>query len=149
MNHHIDHSTLTIAFERTVAASREEVFDAWTRPEQLSQWWDPTGAKLVRCEIDLRPGGSFCFVNEGHSPPFTGTYERVEPPAKLVFEALGSIGTVVLDTVAEGTRMRVTIRCSSAEQLEHLLQVGAATNTDRTLDNLVRFAGRRRGSLAP
>lgn len=148
MNHHIDPETLTIAFERTVPASREEVFDAWTQPDQIRQWWDPTGAPLARCEIDLRPGGAFCFVNEGHSPPFTGTYERVEPPTKLVFEALGSIGTVVLDSVTDGTRMRVTIRCTSAEQLEHLLQVGIAPNTGRTLDNLVRFAAQRRRASA-
>jgi uncharacterized protein YndB with AHSA1/START domain len=76
MNATIDQQTLTIAFERQFRASREEVFDAWTRPERVADWWDPTGAHLVACEIDLRPGGAFRFANQGHSPPFAGTYSR-------------------------------------------------------------------------
>jgi uncharacterized protein YndB with AHSA1/START domain len=136
-----DRETFTIAFERRLSASREEVFDAWTRPERIAQWWDPTGARLVACEIDLRPGGAFRFVNEGHGPPFAGTYTAIERPTRLVFEALGSVGTVTLEAMGDATRMRVTIRCASKEHFEHFVQLGVATNTDRTLDNLVRHLG--------
>lgn len=135
----IDQETFTIAFERTLPASRGEVFDAWTKPEQISAWWDPTGARLAACEIDLRPGGAFRFVNDGHSPPFTGTYALIERPSRLVFEAMGSVGTVTLEAVGSVTRMSVTIRCASKEQLEQFVQMGVAPNTDRTLDNLVRY----------
>src|SRR5438477_845097 len=93
----LDRATFTITFERSLAASRDQVFDAWTKPERISQWWDPTGAPLVECAIDLRVGGAFRFVNEGHAPPFEGVYRVVERPAKLVFDALGSIGTVLLE----------------------------------------------------
>jgi uncharacterized protein YndB with AHSA1/START domain len=137
-----DRESLTIAFERRLHASREEVFDAWTRPEQVSQWWDPTGTPLVACEIDLRSGGAFRFVNEGHSPPFTGTYTTIERPSKLVFDALGSVGTVTIQAEGTMTRMRVTIRCASAEQLEQFVKLGVDTNTDRTLDNLVALLER-------
>jgi uncharacterized protein YndB with AHSA1/START domain len=137
----IDQETFTIAFERKISASREEVFDAWTRAEQIAEWWDPTGARLVACEVDLRRGGAFRFVNEGHGPPFTGTYSVIERPSRLVFDALGSLGTVTLETAGDSTRMRVTIRCASKEHLEHFVQMGVASNTDRTLDNLVRYVG--------
>lgn len=139
----IDHETFTIAFERELAAPREDVFDAWTRPERVTEWWDPTGTRLVSCEIDLRVGGAFRFVNEGHGPPFAGQYIVVERPARLVFEALGSVGTVTLQAAGTGTRMLVTIRCSSREHLAHFVELGVAAGTDRTLDNLVRFAGSR------
>jgi uncharacterized protein YndB with AHSA1/START domain len=135
----IAQETFTIAFERELSVSRAEVFDAWTKPDQIAEWWDPTGARLVTCEIDLRPGGAFRFVNVGHSPPFTGTYALIERPSRLVFEAMGSVGTVTLETTGSGTRMSVTIRCASKEQLEHFLKMGVAPNTDRTLDNLVRY----------
>ena len=135
----IDQKTFTIAFERKLPVSRAEVFDAWTKPEQIAEWWDPTGARLVTCEIDLRPGGAFRFVNDGHSPPFTGTYAVIERPSRLVFEAMGSVGTVTLETAKSGTRMSVTIRCASKEHLEHFVKLGIATGTDRTLDNLVRY----------
>lgn len=35
--------------------------------------------------------------------------------------------------------MRVAIRCASEEHLAHFVKLGVASNTDRTLDNLVRF----------
>jgi uncharacterized protein YndB with AHSA1/START domain len=137
----IDQETFTIAFERELPVSRAEVFDAWTKPEQIAEWWDPTGARLVTCEIDLRAGGAFRFVNDRHGPSFTGTYAMIERPARLVFEAMGSVGTVTLETAGSGTRMSVTIRCASKQQLEYFVKMGIAPNTDRTLDNLVRYLG--------
>ncbi len=146
----IDQKTFTIAFERELPVSRAEVFDAWTKPEQIAEWWDPTGARLVTCEIDLRPGGAFRFVNDGHGPPFTGTYAVIERPSRLVFEAMGSVGTVTLEAAGSGTRMSVTIRCASKELLEQFVTMGVAPNTDRTLDNLVRyFAASATTSAAP
>jgi uncharacterized protein YndB with AHSA1/START domain len=137
--HTIEEDTLTISFERKLRAAPQEVFDAWTLPEKISRWWDPTGAPLTSCKVDLRPGGAFEFVNAGHSPPFSGIYTVVERPTLLVFEALGSVGTVQLTRMDEGTHMRVDIRCASKDHLHHLLTMGVATGTDRTLDNLVRL----------
>jgi uncharacterized protein YndB with AHSA1/START domain len=146
----IDQETFTITFHRELPVSRAEVFDAWTKPEQIAEWWDPTGARLVTCEIDLRPGGAFRFVNDGHGPPFAGTYAVIERPSRLVFEAMGSVGTVALETAGSGTRMSVTIRCASKGQLEQFVTMGVAPNTDRTLDNLVRYiaASQKAGALS-
>lgn len=141
----IDRTTFTITFKRAFAAPREAVFDAWTIPERVSQWWDPTGTPLADCAIDLRPGGAFRFVNEsGHGPPFTGVYSVVERPARLVFEAMGAIGTVRLETEGNTTHMTVTIRCPSPDHLEQLVKLGVAAGTDRTLDNLVAHVLRSR-----
>lgn len=142
----IDRDTFVISFERKLPASREEVFDAWTRPEQIAEWWDPTGARLVECRVDLRPGGAFHFANVGHGPPFAGTYSTIERPSKLTFEALGSVGTVTLERSGDATHMRVTIRCASREHLEQFIQLGVARNTDLTLDNLVAHVGARRAA---
>jgi len=138
----VDRATHTITFQRSFAAAPAQVFEAWTQPEQLAEWWDPTGARLRACEVDLRPGGAFRFVNSGHSLPFAGEYLTVEPPGRLVFTAMGSVGTVLLAADGPSTRMTVTIRCASAEHLERFLELGVADGTDRTLDNLVAFVGR-------
>ena len=50
----IDEETFTISFERTIPVSRVEVFDAWTKPEEVTAWWDPNGVPLASCEIELR-----------------------------------------------------------------------------------------------
>src|SRR5271154_3427625 len=42
---------------REFDASRELVFQAWTDPKHLAQWWGPRGFTCPRCEIDVRPGG--------------------------------------------------------------------------------------------
>jgi uncharacterized protein YndB with AHSA1/START domain len=146
----IDHQTLTITFQRAFDAPREDVFEAWTEPEQITQWWDPTGTPLAACAVDLRPGGAFAFtMASGHAPPFAGVYRLVERPAQLVFDAMGSVGTVRLDEGQGATRMVVTIRCPSAEHLAQFLKLGVDVGTDKTLDNLVgHVAARQKAAVA-
>lgn len=139
----IDHATHTIRFTRSFDAPPALVFSAWTDAEQLRCWWDPTGEKLTICEIDLRPGGSFCFAACDHGAhPFTGTYREIDPPNRLVFEAMQSLGRVLLEGAGGGTRMIVEIECGSPEQLEQFIQMGVAKGTAQTLDNLVAFIKR-------
>lgn len=135
----LDRTTFTITFERSIAASRDQVFDAWTKPEHVTEWWDPTGAPLAECVIDPKPGGAFRFVNRDHAhgPPFAGTYRTLERPSRIVFDAMGAVGTVLLESRGATTHLTVTIRCSSAEQLEQMVKVGVDTGTNQTLDNLV------------
>lgn len=134
-----DKQTNTVSFERTLGATPDQVFNAWTQPEQVTQWWDPSGTPLASCSIDLKPKGSFRFVTVGHAPPFEGVYEVIDRPNKLEFQALGAKGTVTMRPHAMGTLMSVSIRCSSAEHFEMLLKLGVHTGTAVTLDNLVRL----------
>lgn len=137
----IDKSTFTIHFRRELGAPCDQVFAAWTEPDHIKHWWDPTGAPLSECVVDLRPGGAFKFTHRdsAHGPPFTGIYRVIERPNQLVFEALGAMGTVRLEAKHGTTQMTVSIRCASAEHLEQFLKHGVDVNTDRTFDNLVRY----------
>lgn len=138
----VDRETFTLTFQRSVPAPRERVFDAWTKPEEVTAWWDPTGTPLTACTIDLRPGGAFRFVNEGHGPPFEGVYRVVERPSKLVFDAMGAHGTVLIERRDAETLVTVTIRCASAEHFAMFLQLGVDQGTNQTLDNLVAHVGK-------
>jgi len=51
-----------IVIARTFDAPPELVFEAWTRPELLHQWWGCEGSTLTTCEVDLRPGGQWRLV---------------------------------------------------------------------------------------
>lgn len=138
----LDRASHTIRLTRSFAASPAEVFAAWTRPEHVARWWDPAGAPLAECTIDLRPGGAFRFVTRGHPEmPFAGVYREISPPDRLVFEANGATGTVALATEGGTTRLTVTIACGSAERFEQYLQHGIHHGTGRTLDNLVAYLG--------
>jgi carbon monoxide dehydrogenase subunit G len=94
----------------------------------------------------LRVGGTFTLENAGRSPPFTGVYTALERSRTIAFDAMGSSGTVSLTEDGGATRMQVTIRCGSVAQLEQLLEMGVDTNTEKTLDNLVKHVEMRRKS---
>jgi uncharacterized protein YndB with AHSA1/START domain len=73
---------------RTIEAPREEVFRAWTDPEELRRWWGPGEFRCPEAEVDLRPGGAYRLVMQptaGDPMVLAGTYREVEPPARLVY----------------------------------------------------------------
>ena len=139
----VDHEAHAIVMTRQFAAPRDYVFEAWTRPEHVTLWWDPTGHPLKECVIDLRPGGAFRFVNR-HSPDasqFVGLYREISPPDYLVFEAMGAVGRVILEEIGGKTHLTVRIECGSAALLEQYLKMGVDAGTAKTLDNLVAYVG--------
>jgi uncharacterized protein YndB with AHSA1/START domain len=136
----VDHATHTLRFERDLKASPAQVFRAWTAPEHLAQWWDAAGERLMTCEVDLRVGGAFKFVTAGHPDmPFAGTYSEITPPHRLVFQAMGAEGRVVIEVHGKGARLTVEIACGSAAMLEQYAKAGVAVGTSQTLDNLVGY----------
>ena len=92
----------------------------------------------MECSIDARVGGAFRFVTAGHAPPFQGTYEVVDRPARLGFVAMAARGLVTLAPHPRGTLMKVSITSPNAEHFEHFVKLGVHQGTSVTLDNLVR-----------
>jgi uncharacterized protein YndB with AHSA1/START domain len=139
----VDRDTHAIIMTRMFAAPREQVFEAWTRPEHVTCWWDPSGYPLAECEIDLRPGGTFRFVtrNSPAAQQFGGVYREIAPPDHLVFEAMGAVGRVILEEIGGKTRLTVRIECGSAVLLEQYLKLGIDAGTAKTLDSLVAYIG--------
>jgi uncharacterized protein YndB with AHSA1/START domain len=144
----VDRASNTIRLARDFDAPPSEIFEAWTKPEHVTCWWDAAGDPLAVCEIDLRPGGSFRFVTRGHPDlPFAGVYREIAPPGRLIFEALGSTGRVLIREADGRTQMIVEIECGSSEQLDQFLKMGVSAGTGRTLDSLVAYM-RSRASRA-
>jgi len=70
-----------IRFERHLAYSIREVWDAITSPARLADWWLPFDADIT---VDLREGGQMVFAATGDEPmEITCTILRVEPPMLL------------------------------------------------------------------
>ena len=55
-----------IVSSRVLEFSQDLVFEAWTNPNHLKNWWGPKGFKNTFEEFDLRPGGRWKFVM--HAP---------------------------------------------------------------------------------
>jgi uncharacterized protein YndB with AHSA1/START domain len=86
----------TVEFERTYNAPAGKVWQAWTDPEQLKQWWGPDNVTIPECEIDLKVGGRIYIVMQateamgeyaGTRWPMEAQITQLEPNQKLVYEA--------------------------------------------------------------
>jgi len=78
----------SVQLARTIAAPRDRVFDAWTDPEQMMQWWGRgPGMTVPAAEVDLREGGRYRIVmrGEGLDTAAVGTFLEVNPPGRLVY----------------------------------------------------------------
>jgi uncharacterized protein YndB with AHSA1/START domain len=85
----------TVEFERTYDAPVDKVWDAWTDPEKLKQWWGPNDVTIPECEVDLRVGGRIYIVMEageamgpikGTRWPMDGKFTEIEVSSKLVLD---------------------------------------------------------------
>ncbi len=73
---------------RILNAPREKVYQAWTDPEILKQWFAPQPWSTSAAQLDVRPGGASLIVMrspEGNEFPNRGVYLEVVPNERLVF----------------------------------------------------------------
>ena len=77
-----------ITVTRVISASRETVFEMWTNPKHIAQWWGPRGFTNTIEEMDVRPGGVWRFVMHGPDGvdyPNKIVYREVVRPERLVY----------------------------------------------------------------
>ena len=78
-----------IQVTREFAASRQLVFDAFTKPELVRRWLlGPPGWTMPVCEIDLRVGGAYRYgwrsEKDGTQMAMGGVFREVVPLERLV-----------------------------------------------------------------
>ena len=76
-----------LSFTRTLAAPRHLIWDCWTQPEHIPNFFVPAPHKVTAVEIDLRVGGRFNtrFDVDGKEIDNRGVYLEIVPGEKLVF----------------------------------------------------------------
>jgi uncharacterized protein YndB with AHSA1/START domain len=83
-----DKPSLTLT--RRLNAPPEKVYEAWTQPQKMIQWWGvgAMGGKTPIAETDLRVGGRFrvqFWSHDGQHNSASGIYKEIVPNEKLVF----------------------------------------------------------------
>lgn len=85
-----------VRFKRIVKAPRQLVFDVWTKPEHLANWFSPNGFDVKGVESDPRPGGVFKLIMVPHAGGTgfwsVGKYLEVEAPHRIVTRLGGEGG---------------------------------------------------------
>lgn len=157
-NHSTDHA---LVIERTFKAPRQLVWDVWTQPEHIANWWGPKGYYTRVEEYDFRPGGKWKYVmvgTNGQEHAVVGIFETILEPEKIVttdnfgegHEAVGVAEMpgilkliVELEDLGEHTRLTLTqTHTTEAEKEKHRamgVMQGWASSFEKIDEYLIQF----------
>jgi uncharacterized protein YndB with AHSA1/START domain len=141
-----------IHIERIFDAPRERVWQAFTDPKLVAQWWG-RGNKLVIEKMELERGGHWRFVEHGPEGVhgFEGRYREVTPQERIVqtFEWDGMpayviIETMILEDLGDGrTKVLNTSLFHSTEERDGMLQAGMEQGLNESYAALDRLLAKQ------
>jgi uncharacterized protein YndB with AHSA1/START domain len=110
---------VTLVVRKTIHATPARLFEAWTDPAQLREWWGPEGVACIDPEAD----GKILWI--------AGEFEVVDPPHRLTYtwQLEGSTGaservTVRFEPRGSATEVVVTHERIPSEALRDQHQYG-------------------------
>lgn len=114
---------MKITVETTVAAPVDQVWRAYTTPDDIKQWnaasndWHTTAAT-----VDLREGGTFSSRMEakdgGMGFDFAGTYTRIVAPRLIEYAFGDRTARVEFADTPQGVNVRVTFDAETTHPVE-------------------------------
>lgn len=141
-----------LVMTRTFDAPRTLVWQAWTDPQHIQQWWGPQGFTGLSCEMEMRVGGKFRLDlrgPDGVDYPCTGTYQEVQAPTRIVYAGEmneghpcgaglppRSVVTITFDEHDDKTTLTIHTRFESPAQGEAAMQAGYKAGWAQSLERL-------------
>lgn len=132
---------------------RPQVFDVFTNPSLISQWWGPNQYITDVDKFELKPGGLWRFVQhdaDGNEFAFHGVYHDIERPERIVytFEFEGMPGHVLLETVRfealqNKTRIIDQIVFQSIEDRDGMLDAGMIEGSKQSMQRISKLLGKQ------
>ncbi|MEP7014708.1 MAG: SRPBCC domain-containing protein [Verrucomicrobiota bacterium] len=120
---------LSLEVTRLIKAPRDRVYEAWTDPDQMKQWFGPESVQTNDFVADVRVGGKYRWDltnSEGEKMTALGEYREMQSGKKIVFtwkwdddevwENYTSVVTVELSDRDGGTEVRLTHEQLPSEQ---------------------------------
>ncbi|PRX44532.1 uncharacterized protein YndB with AHSA1/START domain [Prauserella shujinwangii] len=152
---------LDLSIERVIAAPRKVVWDAWTDPGSLAQWWLPAPTVCRVDRLEVRPGGAFvtrmsedgaafvphldaCFlrVDEFERLVFTNTVDSGWRPANP--DPVAMTAEITMSDHADGTDYRIVVRHGDPAARNRHAELGFTDGWGTVADQLARFVERAR-----
>jgi uncharacterized protein YndB with AHSA1/START domain len=143
-------------------APRALVYQAWSDPKHVVNWWGPNGFTTTIQEMDLRPGGVWSLTMrgpDGTSYPNRSIFGEVVAGERITYSHSGARkggpaaqfeATVTFGDEADG-KTRVTLRMvfpSAADRDAVIQAYGAAEGAKQTLNRLAEELERMRSVAA-
>jgi uncharacterized protein YndB with AHSA1/START domain len=136
----VPEATYDIISTRVFAATREKLFEAFSDPRQLAQWWGPNGFTNTIEEFDFRPGGAWRLTMRapnGAEYPNESEFVEVVRPERIVFDHLRPVHrflmTMTYETEGDSTRLtwRMHPESDEGEKMRGFLSAANEENFDR------------------
>jgi uncharacterized protein YndB with AHSA1/START domain len=108
-----------IEIRKTIRASQQRVYDAWTKEEELKRWHAPGPLTVDRAEVDVRVGGVYrihMLEPSGVEHRVVGTFREVDPPRRLAYSWQWETGddqtvsNVTIDFIERGAETEVVLK---------------------------------------
>jgi uncharacterized protein YndB with AHSA1/START domain len=114
LNPNTDTTGRELLISRLIAASPEQVWEVWTKPEHIKHWWGPTGFTNTIYTMDVQPGGVWEFVMhgpDGRDYKNKSVFAEVVKYKRLVFDHVsGPIFRATVTFEAQGDKTLITWR---------------------------------------
>ena len=151
----LDRDPQAIIAVREFDAPRELVFEAWTDPKHLSQWWGPDGFTTTTSAFDMRVSGVWRFVMhgpDGRDYDNRITFDEIVRPERIRYHHGGGEDvepvqfrtTVTFEELAS-RRTRITLHAvfpSAAERDRVVREYGADKGAVQTLARLADYVAK-------
>jgi uncharacterized protein YndB with AHSA1/START domain len=142
----------TINVKREFAANLEHVWEAWTKPEILNQWWAPKPYHIETKSLELRDGGMWLYAMvspEGEKQWCKAEYNTVSANKSLSWldafcdengientEKPRSFWTINFSEQNGITTVNVALRHDNREDVEKMTEMGFKEGFSMALENL-------------
>lgn len=148
----VDKQNNSIVAKREFAAKLPLVWDAWTKPEILDQWWAPRPYRTVTKSMDFREGGTWLYSmispkNETHW--CKADYKGIKVNEQILWldafcDENGkentvkprSLWTINFSESNDVTTVDVTLQHESLKDLETMVEMGFNEGFTMGLGNL-------------
>ena len=153
------HAERTVTLTRVLKAPRALVWQAWTDPKMLKEWWGPENFSNPVVEGDIKEGGVLHITMHGPKGsafdmdfPMIKRYREIVPGKKLVFdnEPIGPNGERVMDAITtvifsdhpDGTLMEMTTVAKALAPMAVGMLGGMEAGWSQSFDKLARLVAR-------
>jgi uncharacterized protein YndB with AHSA1/START domain len=150
------HGERTVTLTRVLKAPRALVWQAWTDPTLLKQWWGPENFTNPVVEGEIKQGGVLHITMRGPkgSPfdmdfPMVKRYREIVPGEKLVFEnePIGPNGERLIDALTtvtfrdhpDGTLLEMTTVARALAPMAVGMLQGMEQGWSQSFDKLARL----------
>ncbi|TGM78602.1 ATPase [Leptospira levettii] len=143
-----------VIYRKSFDVSNELLFEVWSSPDHLKEWWGPDGFTLTVISFDFRNGGIFEFVMhgpDGHDYKNKIQFLKIEKPRLISYKHIGNgdgdedvnfLSEIVFEPTNQGNSTNLTMVqvFSSKDELERVNQkYGAIEGGKQHVGNLAKY----------